>query len=169
MAKVFLSYDREDASRAQAIAAALEDAGHDVWWDRHICGGSQFSKEIEEELAKADAVVVLWSVHSVDSAWVRDEAAAGRDSGRLVPARIDKTQPPLGFRQFQSIDLSQWSKRARSLGEMIAAVEALAGAPAEVRPVPRSVDRARLHQGRRGSVRRRGMGAAQREDHRRGR
>ena len=156
MAKVFLSYDREDASRAQAIAAALEDAGHDVWGDRHIRGGSQFSKEIEEELAKADAVVVLWSVHSVDSAWVRDEAAAGRDSGRLVPARIDKTPPPLGFRQFQSIDLSQWSKRARSLGELWPARSPEAAARRKEKPAA-GTQAARSHQGkgRRPDLRRR--------------
>lgn len=134
MAKVFLSYDREDAPRAQAIATALDEAGHDVWWDRHIRGGSQFSKEIEQALNEAKAVVVLWSAHSVDSAWVRDEAAAGRDTGRLVPARIDKTQPPLGFRQFQSIDLSHWTKRARSLRELIDAVEAVATPSAKIRP-----------------------------------
>ena len=129
MASVFLSYDREDSGRARSIAEALEEAGHSVWWDRHIRGGSQFSKEIEEALARAEAVVVLWSVHSVDSAWVRDEAAAGRDSGRLIPARIDRTQPPLGFRQFQTIDLSRWKSRTRSLSELLAAVESV-GKPA---------------------------------------
>jgi hypothetical protein len=36
---------------------------------------------------------------------VRDEAGARRDRGRLVPLSLDGTLPPLGFRQFQSIDL----------------------------------------------------------------
>lgn len=130
MANVFLSYDREDSGRARSVAEALEEAGHSVWWDRHIRGGSQFSKEIEEALARAEAVVVLWSIHSVDSAWVRDEAATGRDSGRLVPARIDRTQPPLGFRQYQTIDLSRWKGRKRSLRELVVAVESIGG-PAE--------------------------------------
>ena len=137
MASVFLSYDREDGGRARSIAEALEEAGHSVWWDRHIRGGSQFTKEIEEALAKVEAVVVLWSVHSVDSAWVRDEAAAGRDTGRLVPARIDQTQPPLGFRQYQTIDLSNWKRRARSLRELVAAIESL-GKPVEpLGPAPK--------------------------------
>ena len=125
MASVFLSYDREDSGKARSIAEALEEAGHSVWWDRHIRGGSQFSKEIEEALAKAEAVVVLWSVHSVNSAWVRDEAAAGRDTGRLVPARIDRTQPPLGFRQYQTIDLSSWKCRTKSLRDLISAIESI--------------------------------------------
>ena len=106
MASVFLSYDREDATKARSIALALEKAGHQVWWDRHIKGGAQYSKEIEAALKAAQAVVVLWSKESIDSAWVRDEAAAGRDSGRLVPIKLDQAEPPLGFRQYQTIDLS---------------------------------------------------------------
>lgn len=116
MAGVFLSYDRDDGAAARIIATALEKAGHEVWWDLHVRGGAQFSKVIEEALKAADVVVVLWSVNSVESAWVRDEAAAGRDSGRLVPASLDRTQGPLGFRQFQTIDLTDWKRGARSGG-----------------------------------------------------
>src|SRR5215213_9360185 len=101
MAGVFLSYDRDDAAKARSIALALEKAGHSVWWDWHIKGGAQYSKEIEQALKRAEAVVVLWSQRSVDSAWVRDEAAAGRDTGRLVPVKLDESEPPLGFRQYQ--------------------------------------------------------------------
>ena len=92
MAKVFLSYDRDDQAAARKIAVALEKAGHAVWWDRNIRGGSEYAQEIERALADADSVVVLWSQRSILSAWVRDEAAAGRDSGRLIPVRIDEFQ-----------------------------------------------------------------------------
>jgi tetratricopeptide (TPR) repeat protein len=116
MASVFLSYDRDDTSRAKHFATALEKAGHSVWWDLHVRGGAQFSKVIEEALKAADVVVVLWSVNSVESAWVRDEAAAGRDNNRLVPVTIDGTLPPLGFRQFQTVDLSRWKGRGTPAG-----------------------------------------------------
>jgi tetratricopeptide (TPR) repeat protein len=116
MAGVFLSYDRDDTAVARIIATALEKAGHAVWWDLHVRGGAQFAKVIEEALKAADAVVVLWSGRSVESAWVRDEAAAGRDSGRLIPVTIDGTEAPLGFRQFQTIDLTDWKRGARSRG-----------------------------------------------------
>jgi adenylate cyclase len=36
---------------------------------------------------------------------VQDEAAEGRDTGRLVPAILGSVRPPLGFRQFQSVVL----------------------------------------------------------------
>ena len=116
MAGVFLSYDREDGSAARVIATALEKVGHSVWWDLHVRGGAQFSKVIEEALKAADVVVVLWSQSSIESAWVRDEAAAGRDSGRLVPVTLDGTPAPLGFRQFQTIDLTDWKRGAKSRG-----------------------------------------------------
>ncbi|MFL6752668.1 MAG: TIR domain-containing protein [Sphingomicrobium sp.] len=128
MASVFLSYDRDDTNRARPIALALEKAGHQVWWDLHVRGGAQFSKVIEEALKAADFVVVLWSAQAVESPWVRDEAAAGRDSGRLVPARLDATEPPLGFRQFQTIDLSRWSGRGKvpHIGFLLNALESTA-------------------------------------------
>ena len=131
MASVFLSYDREDGDRAGKLALALEKAGHSVWWDRHIKGGAEYNSEIEAALAKADAVVVLWSEHSVRSAWVRDEAAAGRDTGRLVPVTIGTAEPPLGFRQYQTTNLSQWKGRtaSRQFQELLSAVAALGGSP----------------------------------------
>lgn len=114
MASLFLSYAREDIGRARPLATALEREGHHVWWDRYISGGQEFAGAIEEALASADVVVACWSQSSVRSAWVRDEAAAGRDNGRLVPVTLDGCPPPLGFRQYHTIDLSGWNGRPRS-------------------------------------------------------
>ena len=138
MAGVFLSYDRDDADKARMLALALEKAGHEVWWDLHVRGGAQFSKVIEEALKAADAVVVLWSAHSIESAWVRGEAAAGRDSGRLVPVTIDGTKAPLGFRQFQTIDLSSWKGRGKSpqLANLLADIESMGKRPAATTTAP---------------------------------
>ena len=108
MAKVFLSYSREDVAAAKKLAACIDDAGHQVWWDRQIEGGSRFTAEIDRELKSADAVVVIWTKSSVESPWVQDEAAEGRDNGCLVPVLLGTDKPPLGFRQFQSIDFGNW-------------------------------------------------------------
>ena len=109
MARVFLSYARDDVEAARQLADGIALAGHDVWWDRHLHGGSRFSAEIDRALKDAEAVVVLWSRTSVESAWVQDEAAEGRDDGRLVPVVIGSVKPPLGFRQFHTIDLGPWN------------------------------------------------------------
>ena len=112
MAKLFLSYSRRDEARARRFTEWLEREGHDVWRDEDdIGGGASFSSEIEKALNDCDAVLVLWSAESVQSAWVRDEAAYGRDAGKLIPFSLDETGPPLGFRQFQSVSLSRWKGR----------------------------------------------------------
>jgi tetratricopeptide (TPR) repeat protein len=128
MARVFLSYDRDDAAKARAVAGALEKAGHTVWWDFRIKGGAEYSKEIEQALADADAVVVLWSNQAIESGWVRDEAAAGRDRSRLVPVRLDEASPPLGFRQYQCIDLRAWNGRGRPpIQDVLTAIDGVLG------------------------------------------
>src|SRR5438045_5935700 len=75
---VFVSYAREDQDKARLLAGALAAQGWSVWWDRHIPLGKSFDRVIEEEIASAKCVVVLWSRHSVDSDWVRSEAEEGR-------------------------------------------------------------------------------------------
>jgi len=108
LARIFLSYARDDADAAKQLAACISDGGHEVWWDRHLHAGSRFAAEIDKALKNSEAVVVMWSPSSIDSAWVQDEAAEGRDSGRLVPVSLAGAKPPLGFRQFQTIELGRW-------------------------------------------------------------
>jgi adenylate cyclase len=129
MAQVFLSYARDDVETARKLAGVLADAGQTVWWDRHLHGGANFSSEIERELKNAQVVMVLWSQSSIASAWVQDEAAEGRDSGRLVPVTLDSVKPPLGFRQLQCIDLSSWSDSGgtESIDDLLIAVTKIAG------------------------------------------
>ena len=148
MARVFLSYSREDVETARKLAGVLADAGQTVWWDRHLHGGANFSSEIERELKDADAVMVLWSPSSLGSAWVQDEAAEGRDSGRLVPATLDSVKPPLGFRQLQCIDLSPWNQEGRRepIDDLLLAISKMAGeqsrksgSESSVKPTPISI------------------------------
>jgi len=130
---LFLSYARGDQAQAQRLAAALERCGYAVWWDALIEGGTRYAKSIDDALAAADAVLVLWSKQSVDSDWVKDEAAQGRDRHRLVPLSLDGMPPPLGFRQIQVIDLSGW--RGRADGAQFEAIRRAIAAAAGQAPV----------------------------------
>ena len=125
MGHIFLSYAREDRAFAQRLAHVLEQVGHEVWWDQHLDSGEEFSTEIETALAHADVVLVAWSKVSVKSRWVRDEAAVGGDSDRLVPVSIDGTLPPMGFRQFHTMDLTGWkgSRRDQRTAELLHSVD----------------------------------------------
>lgn len=136
MSRIFLSYARDDVDAATQLAQGIALAGHDVWWDHHLHGGSRFAKEIDRALKDAEAVVVMWSEASVDSAWVQDEAAEGRDSGRLVPVVMGSAKPPLGFRQFHTINLGSWNGHGdpETLGEVLDAIGRTCGAD-ECQPV----------------------------------
>lgn len=136
MGAIFLSYAREDRGCAEALARVLEQAGHTVWWDRRIESGTEFTGEIEEALDAADVVLVAWSKDSVKSRWVRDEAAIGGDSGRLLPVLIDGAQPPLGFRQFHALDLTGWKggKKDPRSAELLQAIERKLKGKAKVEP-----------------------------------
>lgn len=108
MADVFISYASEDRDRAAKLASALGERGWSVWWDRKIVAGQAFDQAIERELDNAKSVVVLWSIHSVASEWVKNEASAASERGVLVPALIDSVKLPLEFRRKQTADLIGW-------------------------------------------------------------
>jgi len=92
--RVFFSYTSADRERVAPIVHALTQAGHTVWWDRHIAGGAAYAREIEAALEACQVVIVAWSKTSLESDWVRDEAAYGRDRKRLLPVRLDRVEPP---------------------------------------------------------------------------
>ncbi len=148
---VFLSYARVDQPQATKLAQALTDAGFDVWWDALIEGGEAFAKTIESALDSCDAVLVIWSKASVQSDWVLDEAAKGRDLHKLVPISLDGTPPPMGYRQYHAIDLSGWHGEAAAPG--IAAVRrAIAATSGPARSAARDAGEVRV--GRTGMSRR---------------
>lgn len=116
MADVFFSYAREDRDTVAKLDAAFKTLKWTTWFDRDIRPGERYRAAIQRELESATAVVVLWSVHSVDAEWVHDEAEAAKDLDRLVPVVIDGSKPPLGFGQRNVISLVGWDGTAKSDG-----------------------------------------------------
>lgn len=108
MSDVFISYSSEDRDDARRLAEELEASGLSVWWDRHIPPGRTYDEVIEEALARARCVVVLWSASSVASDWVKTEAAVGSQRKALVPALLERVEIPLEFRRLQAADLITW-------------------------------------------------------------
>lgn len=106
VADVFLSYSHQDRARAEEVAKALREAGRTVFWDRGLEAGERWSHELAKELEDSGAAVVLWSEASVDARWVEEEAIRASALHLLIPARIDKVDPPLGFASIQTYDLT---------------------------------------------------------------
>ena len=88
MSDIFLSYAREDRDRAETLANALAALGWSVWWDPNIIAGQAFDHAIEAALGETKCVVVLWSHHSIQSEWVKNEAAVAVERDVLVPVMI---------------------------------------------------------------------------------
>jgi Tol biopolymer transport system component len=109
---VFLSYARKDQAKAKKIATALEGRGLQVWWDPHIIPGDGFVNAIEQAMNQAACIVVLWSSHSINSRYVRNEAEYGANQGKLVPVMLEDVELPWETSNFQALDLSGWDGKA---------------------------------------------------------
>ncbi len=109
MADIFISYAREDRSRAELVANALSAAGIETFWDTDIPPGKTWADYIEGKLSAAKALIVLWSEHSTKSQWVREEARIARDRHKLIPAMLDATPAPFGFGEVQAANLAHWT------------------------------------------------------------
>ena len=114
MKDVFISYASEDRPVAQQLAASLEQAGVSVWWDRQIQVGSEWDKTIEDALASATCVVVLWTGHAKDSRWVRAEAREALNTEKVVPVMLEANAIPLAFTGIQALCFLGWEGAAGS-------------------------------------------------------
>ena len=132
MADIFISYAREDKERTRHIARTLEAMGYDVFWDAEIPPGHSWADYLEARLQESKVMVVLWSHHSTQSQWVREEARIGREKGMLIPVMVDNVAAPFGFGELQAADLSAWNGQQSEpvWQRFVAAVNTRIGAPA---------------------------------------
>ncbi|GAB5487052.1 MAG: hypothetical protein Pars2KO_06220 [Parasphingorhabdus sp.] len=108
MADVFISYSRDDLETVSKIAAAVKEAGYDLWWDKDLPPHLSYTEVIQEKIGGAKAVIVVWSAQASKSEWVRAEADMARNQNKLVQTSIDDGMPPLPFNQIQYALLSDW-------------------------------------------------------------
>lgn len=163
MSDIFMSYATADRLVAEKLSAALSGRGWSVWWDRRIPPGRSFDQVITEALDAAKCVVVLWSASSVQSDWVKEEAAEGLRRRILVPAMLDEVQVPLGFRRIQAARLTgkrftdldpDFAEFAQSIAALIGRPDSSSHLPADSPALNRasSITAARARSGLRGSA-----------------
>jgi DNA-binding CsgD family transcriptional regulator len=109
MVDVFISYAHEDADRVVPLVSMLEGQGFSVWWDRHIAPGDNFENQIEGKIEECSSVILALTRGATDSAWVRAEAAAAQDLGKVIPVLLDDVPIPLSLRAVQAAKLIDWS------------------------------------------------------------
>lgn len=139
MSDIFISYAREDESRIMPLVAAFEAEGWSVFWDRRIPAGSTWRDHIGSALQQARCVVVAWTVHSLESQWVVEEADEGKMRQVLVPVSLDPVMPPRGFREIQAADLTGWrpGQASENLTQLLGDMRRLIGSSEkQLRPAP---------------------------------
>ena len=127
---VFVSYARSTEAQALRVADALSAMGYAVWRDDQLPAHRGYAEVIEEHLAKAKAVVVIWSKEAARSHWVQSEADRARSACKLVQLNVDGTALPMPFDRIQCADLSGWTGDVAAPGwrKVIESVAELAGA-----------------------------------------
>ena len=97
MADVFISYAHQDRPYAdgRGLERVLKSNAPELslWRDDGISAGASWSVEIETQLRSAKCVVVIWSVNSWASPWVRQEAFYGYMREILIPLCVDDQRP----------------------------------------------------------------------------
>ncbi len=93
MMKVFISYSRKDKALADKVAAALDAAGFEAWYDkREIMPGENWAEKMAAGLRESEAMVVLLTPHALESDTVyRDIEYALSEKAynkRLIPVYV---------------------------------------------------------------------------------
>jgi hypothetical protein len=104
--QVFVSYSRKDINFARRLAADLEQAGFDVWWDiSDLKGGDDWIRFIPSAIQASQYFVVLLSPDSLQSEWVSKEYSyALRLRKKVVPAMIKPCDVPFALNTINYVD-----------------------------------------------------------------
>jgi TIR domain len=137
MADIFISYKREDKSKAALLADKITAAGWSAWWDHDLLGGQDYDVVIERELAAASCVIVIWSALSKQSRNVKDEARQALNRDALVPVTFDYTDPPIGFGMTHVIQFAGNRVNEDELAKLYQSITEKAGKPGQ--PTPQQV------------------------------
>ena len=108
MSGVFLSYSRADRDLAERIVLGLRGLGADVWWDEDM-PGVDWREELNRQLERLSAVLVIWTPASSGSKNVMAEARLGDRKEKLVNVICGVPSPPAPFDAINGLPLDGWT------------------------------------------------------------
>lgn len=131
--KVFISHAHTDEPLVKKVAAALEDAGLEVWDDtREIMPGDNWANKVAQALQESEAMVVLLTPDALRSNWVRRdiEYALGEQGyrKRLIPVLVGDPEnlPPEDvpwiLRHLRIIKLAEHAKEDEGIRQIAQAL-----------------------------------------------
>ena len=98
MAKIFISYSRNDQKIVKELADDLELRQADVWWDQNLGSGQRFKDELIRQISELDNFLLIHSKPSRLSDWVALETA-------VAMARVANNKPDF----LQLISADEWA------------------------------------------------------------
>ncbi|MCU0482184.1 MAG: TIR domain-containing protein [Anaerolineae bacterium] len=104
--EIFVSYSRDDVQAARLVVAYLKSKGFNTWRDQdQLRGGTNWDRELENAILRADVVVVLISASSLNSEMVRNELAWAIEEAKkpIIPLMLAQ-----GLRLPITIKRKQW-------------------------------------------------------------
>ena len=117
MARIFLSYAREDTTQVLGVYRRLLDAGFEVWMDKiNLLPGQRWQQEIPRAIRSADFILIFFSKTSVAKrGYVQREfrltldtlEEIPPDTIHTIPIRLGECQIPEQFRHLQWSDLAE--------------------------------------------------------------
>ena len=117
MARIFLSYAREDEPQVRDVYRHLREAGFEVWMDKiSLLPGQRWQQEIPRAIRNSNFILIFFSKNSVaKQGYVQREFRLALDTLEemppdaihTIPIRLDDCQIPEQFRHLQWSDLSE--------------------------------------------------------------
>jgi hypothetical protein len=121
MADVFISYSQRSLGPTEVLAKQLRAKGIDVWWDSRLISGQRFDDVIRNELEAADAIIVIWTPHSIKSQYVKLEAGIAYAWEKLITLRSEDLpfhDIPVPFRRLHTDTVTDIDRIMIALGGM---------------------------------------------------
>lgn len=129
MAKIFISYGREDRDKVAPLYILLRLLGYEPWMDDFdLVAGQRWESAITSAIRRADLVLLALSSSSYRSGFVHKEMRLAlnladryrADESYLIPVKLDSSPYPDELHEYQYVDLFN----ANGLLEVVRAIEA---------------------------------------------
>lgn len=118
---VFISYSRDNEAVAHLLHHILTTHGVSCDIDRKLPAGEKFDIELMKKIEDAEAVLLLLTKSSADSAWVNQEIGFATAKGKMIyPVALESGVVPQGMiATAQSHAQLDWSDTAHSIDRLI--------------------------------------------------
>ncbi len=130
MTDVYISFDREDLSDVQIMAALLKAKDFDVQPDFGNDDSDLSEFEARRERFRAKCVLAVWSKSSVKPrSSVRAELSSGIQRNRLISVLLEPVEVPSRFKRAEKVNLIGWEQDPNNLywRELVKLVEKKVG------------------------------------------